>query len=190
MADRPPSIAKLSGIDEADRLVGQGQFGPAIAVLQPLADAGDARAAAALGNIYADAKYPGADPARARAFYERAAAGGVAAAQHNLAWLLVDDGELEAALAWWEKSSAAGVAESALALYGYHRRHTTMARAIPYLEHAAALGNPFARNTLAHKQMRGEYGLMAIPSGLLLWLRNMPRLAGYIRRNKAELGLK
>jgi TPR repeat protein len=190
LSNEPAPMASPQELDEAERLVRRGRFDAAAAVLRPFADAGDARAAAVMGDIHGNAKYAGADPGRTRAYYAVAAEGGVALAQHNLGWLLVDNGELPAALGWWEKSSAAGVSESSLALYGYHRRRSSMAEAMPYLERAVAQGNPFAVNTLAQKQMRGEFGLAAIPVGFVRWVGNMPRLRRYIRAHASDLGVK
>lgn len=98
-----------AGLDAYDR----GEFQQAIEILQPLADAGDARAQYGLGKIYETGGGPvTADPEKAVFWYNKSAQQGVAAAQNNLALMYAEgrgvDQNKPEAFALWEAAARGG----------------------------------------------------------------------------------
>ncbi|MEX0924101.1 MAG: SPOR domain-containing protein [Rhodovibrionaceae bacterium] len=98
-----------AGLDAYDR----GEFEEALRILQPLADAGDARAQYGIGKIYETGGGPiVSDPQQAVLWYSRSAEQGVAAAQNNLALMYAEGRGVSQnkpqALALWEAAARGG----------------------------------------------------------------------------------
>lgn len=90
-----------------------GDQAAALAILAPLAEAGDRVAQNVLGAIYEDGIAVERDLARARGWWEKSAAQGYDKAIYNLGWLLQNPAEgypddPEAALPWIEKAMEIG----------------------------------------------------------------------------------
>ncbi len=121
---------------------GSGDPAAAMATLAPLAEGGDAIAAAALGAMYERGEGVAADPGAARTWYARAAEGGIAVAATRLGMLLEDEGETSGALEWWRRGAAAGEPHAMynLALRLLRAGTADDAEAAAYMRSAAGTG--------------------------------------------------
>jgi len=85
-----PARTPIEQLAEADRAIDAKRFSDALAILRPLADGGNARAQALLGDAYAEGRGIPRDPAAAGRWYERAALQGETGAQVKLAAMYVN----------------------------------------------------------------------------------------------------
>lgn len=107
------------------RLLGLGgtkDAAAAFALFKSAADAGDPLAAYKLGDFYAraDNGVVAPDPALALQWESVAAEAGYALAQHDVAKMLFDSGETEAALEWLTRSAGQGHGDALRALASLH----------------------------------------------------------------------
>jgi uncharacterized protein len=107
------------------RLLGIGgkkDVASAFALFKSAAEAGDALAAYKLGDFYARGEngIVEADPALALQWEIVAAEAGYALAQHDVAKMLFDSGDLETALEWLTRSAAQGHSDALRALASLH----------------------------------------------------------------------
>lgn len=112
--------SRAASYQEAVRAYEQGQYKAAATALQPLAEAGDAKAQVRLGLMYREGRGVGRDPVSAFQWLLRAARGGRADAQY-LVGTMYQRGEgtqrdTEAARAWLRRAAAQGNAKAAEAL--------------------------------------------------------------------------
>lgn len=107
------TFAGAASLDEAIQAFEAGDYPEALALLEPLALAGNAEAQDFLGATYEDGF---ADYAKARTWYEKAAAQGNGDAQFRLGQLFESgDGveqDIEVAMAWYEKAAKGGDADA------------------------------------------------------------------------------
>ncbi len=137
-----------------------------VAAWKARAEQGNALAQGALATCYGLGNCEGVpqDYAKARAWYEKAAAQGVAEAQHNLG-ILYDNGwgvrqDYARARAWYEKAAAQGVAEAQYnlgVLYVFGRGvRQDYAKARVWWEKAAAQRNADAQYNLGSLYNNGH----------------------------------
>jgi len=144
----------------------------AVTSLTAAADGGDASAQVTLGKAYLEG-VPGIakDPARARAFFQRAAAAGSVNGAYYLG-VTSQSGEGTsvdpAAAAGWLETAAKGGSPYAMFLLGNAYRSgigvpRSPAKAIELYERAGGLGHPAALQALSMAYLHGELGLEPDP---------------------------
>jgi serine/threonine protein kinase len=111
-APRPPEEM----IAAADAELGAHQDAKAIALLRPLADAGNAKAQARLGDAYAEGRGVERDPVVARVWYEKAANGGDIRAMLKLGAVFANSKEVNNNLAYIWYGTAAQLGSNAAKL--------------------------------------------------------------------------
>lgn len=127
-------------------------YAAAVAIWRPLADKGDADAAFNLGQAYRLGRGATVDLAKAKGWYERAAAAGHLDAQTTLGLLLFDSGNREAAIGWLKKAAERGDARAMLvygtALFNGDGAPRDPVLAYAYVSRASAQGLEPAKSTL------------------------------------------
>jgi len=89
-AKSAPARTPTEQLVDADRAIEAKRFGDALAILRPLADAGNARAQTRLGDAYVEGRGIPRDDAAAGRWYEKAALQGETGAQVKLAAMYVN----------------------------------------------------------------------------------------------------
>ena len=93
-----------------------GDYKKALAILQPLAEAGDSQAQVTIGIMYDNGLGVASDPAEALKWYIRAAEQGIPEVQHDVGVKYFQgtgtDQDFAEAARWWEQSANAGLADS------------------------------------------------------------------------------
>ena len=135
-----------------------GHIADALAIWQPLAEAGIARAQTNLGACYATGNGVPADPAAARSWLQRGAEGGDTLGQRNLATLLLATDPTGAA-EWYRRAAEQGdaVSQDELSRILFEAGHN-LPEARRWAEQAALQGVPAAAHrfaTLCHEAKGG-----------------------------------
>ena len=120
-----PAAPALADIAEGEAAFARRDWRTATRLLQPLAEQGNARAQYLMGSIALRGAAPGqTDQAGAMRWFSRAAGQGLAEAQRDLAFLLLNDKppRLAEAIALYREAAARGDAESAYQLGTLHDR--------------------------------------------------------------------
>jgi TPR repeat protein len=148
----------------------------AILKLEMLAASGSATASQLamfnLGTIFDSSE--ARDCAAAEAWLRRAGDAGLKQAEFRLGEMLRREGRFEEALATVKRSAAVGYSPS-MRLVGRmnHDGQGTsrdLAEARRWMERAVDRGNVFAKRYLAAWMIRGEFGWLNIPAGILLYI--------------------
>ena len=161
--------------------VGEADPASAFRLFVEAAEAGSVWSLEMVGWHYRAGTGVDADTSRALSYYRRAACGGSRMAMVAYARLLAEAGQHEDSEAVLNDAIASGFAPAFfwLGWTRYSRSRTAaMARDVrPLLEHAARQGHPGAQITLIRWRALGKLGLLQVPRGCILLIREAMRFA-------------
>ena len=178
-AQAKPKGGKQSAADKnddamarADQLYQLKKYSEAAAVMRPLADNGDGRAAFALGLMEARGNLGQPDYVKARSWWEKASAAGHPEAEYNLGLVYyrgVHEGgdgrdparrDFVSAIKWWEKAAEHGHGGAMYSLAGMARtgegQPKDPAKAAYWYRRASEVGHPEAQYQLAGLYLSGN----------------------------------
>jgi len=158
---------------EAKRLFNSQRFEEARAIYADLAASGDVRSQVFLGWMYLRGTGAARDLQAAAQYFEAAANLGSKEGAFYLGRLYAQDHHYSEARKWFERASASEYGPALFWLGHIYQRglgtDTDLNRAAHYYERAARQGNLFARRNLAVLMIRGAFGYLKIPVGLVLF---------------------
>lgn len=157
---------------KADQLYQRKKYDEAAAIMRPLAEAGDGRAAFALGLMEARGNLGQPDYVKARSWWEKAAQSGQPEAEYNLGLVYyrgVQDGgdgrdparsDFASAIKWWEKAAGHGHGGAMYSLAGMARtgegQPRDLKKAATWYRRASEAGHPEAQYQLAGLYLSGS----------------------------------
>lgn len=173
------STPALADFEAGWRAYQQGDFGTALTVWRPLAEAGDARAQFNLGIMFDQGRGVARDRENAILWWRKASEQGMARAMHNLANIyLSGEGaapDYEEALKWLRLAAEKGLARSQYTLgkmYSYGLGVASdEAQALTWYRKAAEHGFDRAQYTLGKMYRDGVGGLEASAEEAARWFR-------------------
>ena len=159
-------VASAGPLEDADAAYKRGDYATAISLLRPLADQGDAKAQAALGNAYSTGDGVAKNDTEAVKWYRLAAEQGFAPAQTNLGYMYsngtgVPKNDTEA-VEWFRKAADQGEAGAQYFLGNMYDKGQGVpenaVQAYKWFNIAAAQGNAMAKASKAiiEKKMTSE----------------------------------
>lgn len=155
-----------------------GQYSEALPLLKAAAQAGDGWASLYLGWMSQKGIAMPLDLAEAERFYSSALDKGVRDAAYYLGAMYMESGNYSVALRHLDDAAKSG--GNASAAYWAYRLHeegkgvaVDHSRATEYLLLASRLGHVYAKRDYAKQMLKGRFGYLRIPLGLVLLLSNI-----------------
>ncbi len=182
------TTSAAAAFDDAWRAYLRQDYAAAREGLETAAEAGDARAAWLLGDMYARGRGVAVDPQRALAWKERAADSGDAAAQFAVGEMYAQGRgvplDLNRAARWFERAAEQGHPNAALALARLKEREGNVGEALGWYRRAAEAGLLEAQERLAKIYEEG-LGVPRNPEHAAEWRRRAEGILQEERRFQA-----
>jgi TPR repeat protein len=167
---------------EASRLLADRQYGLARDRFESSYDGRDPDVANSLGYIYSLKEFSDYNLAKSVEYYTTAASQGNTYAQHALAGICKEMGDINKAIFWCTKASESGSGDCSYILYRHHLEAGDNQAAKMFLERAVQQGHALATQRFAIRNIFGAYGWNRIPFGVRLYFSNIPKLTEYTKQ--------
>jgi TPR repeat protein len=170
-----------SHIASANKLLVSGKIEAAFDVLSQIFDGKNPEVAMLLGYIYGEDNFSGKDEDKSFQHYKLAAEAGFAYAQQGIAAIYRNRGDEDKSLFWLTKASDSGNYDASLLLFYHHRKNQDRKESFKFLRLAAFQGGVGAKQKYAIEMLKGNYGILKIPTGIMTYFWNIPAIFRYAK---------